>query len=118
MGFEITHSRLKRAGLDYWKYVNVTTYPDSATFFSTLDQEASSWFFTTKAQKLYFDVRFSAQDWLFFGAETKGLPADLLAKAPERCLKIPLLDNRVRSLNLANSVAATLYEALRQIHFS
>ena len=115
MGFEINDKHLKRAGLDYWYLLDITYYDDLSDFFSK--NQGNFYFCTTKAPRAYTAVNFSDGDYLFFGKETKGLPEDLLAKNLERCIRIPMI-SEARSLNLSNSVAVVVYEALRQTGFS
>ncbi len=115
LGFSIGDRYLKRAGLDYWKYVNLKYY-DSLQEFFDLNKEANFFFSTTKAQKSYHEIKYTEDFFILFGKETKGLPETLLKANYEKCLRIPMLDN-MRSLNLSNSVAIILYEALRQDGF-
>lgn len=116
MGFEITDKHLKRAGLDYWHLLDVTYYENIADFFEK-NKNGRFFYSTTKAPKSYTEVEFSDEDFILFGKETKGLPEELLYKDRERCIRIPMIDE-ARSLNLSNSVAIVLYEALRQTGFS
>ncbi len=115
LGFEISDKYLKRAGLDYWQFVDITYYDDLADFFQK-NTGANCYYYTTKGRKRHCDVSFKDGDFLIFGKETKGLPEDLLKQHPEACLRIPMLDE-TRSLNLSNSVAIAVYEALRQNDF-
>lgn len=115
LGFEITDSRLKRAGLDYWKHLNLVRHNNIEEFFAALEEDTPMVFFSKKAEALYFDHRFQAGSCLIFGKETSGLPEDLLEKFSETVYKIPQYDDRVRSLNLANVVTLALYEAIRQL---
>ena len=112
LGFSTDDRQLKRAGLDYWHAVKVH-YHDS--FREVREQFPHSRFFyaTTKAGKLYSDFRFADGDFLVFGKETKGLPDELIEANRDMCMRIPM-SGAVRSLNLSNSVAIVLYEALRQ----
>jgi tRNA (cytidine/uridine-2'-O-)-methyltransferase len=115
LGFSVDDKHLKRAGLDYWDYLDVhyydsfqelrNKYPDNRFFFAT-----------TKAEKTYTDFSFEMSDFLVFGKETAGLPIDLLKANWENCMRIPM-GRHLRSLNLSNSVAVILYEALRQQGF-
>ncbi len=116
MGFEITDKHLKRAGLDYWHLLDVTYYENIAEFFEK-NKNGRFFYSTTKAPKSYTEADFSDEDFILFGKETKGLPEELLYKDRERCIRIPMIDE-ARSLNLSNSVAIVLYEALRQTGFS
>lgn len=115
LGFEITDSRLKRAGLDYWKHLDLVRHKNIEEFFASLEENTPKVFFSKKAEALYFDHRFQAGGYLIFGKETSGLPDDLLEKFSESVCKIPQYDDRVRSLNLANVVTLALYEAIRQL---
>lgn len=115
LGFEISDKRLKRAGLDYWHLLDVRYY-DSLDEFWEKNPEGSFFYATTKAQHRYSDVAFPADAYLMFGRETKGLPEPMLIAHPERCIRIPMRKN-ARSLNLSNSVAVVVYEALRQHEF-
>lgn len=116
MGFEIDDKKLKRAGLDYWHQLDITYYDDFADF---LDKHpgASIYYFSTKAPRSYTEVSYSDEDvYLMFGKETRGLPEELLYANPDRCVRIPMRD-KLRSLNLSNSVAIAVYEVLRQHEF-
>jgi tRNA (cytidine/uridine-2'-O-)-methyltransferase len=114
MGFRIEDSKLKRAGLDYWHMLGVTTHPSLEEFVER-HADDSLWLFTTKAKQLYTSVEYRDGDFLVFGKETAGLPRRILERFPERCVRIPMLDHPdARSLNLSNCVAIGVYEALRQ----
>ena len=115
LGFEVTDKYLKRAGLDYWHLVDISYYD---SFDELQEKYAGSrfFFFTTKGKNRYSDVAFKDGDFLVFGKETKGLPEELLLKNKDTCLRIPMFKD-ARSLNLGNSVAIALYEALRQTNF-
>ena len=115
LGFEISDKQLRRAGLDYWKLVQVHIY-DSLDEFYAAHPQAHCFFFTTKAKKTYSEVKYEAGDFLVFGKETKGLPEELLVEHPETCVRIPMIEES-RSLNLSNSAAIAVYEALRQTGF-
>lgn len=115
LGFEITDRALKRAGLDYWEHVRWKAWPSWGALESA-QPSWQPWLFTTKASRSFWDVEFTAGDWLVFGRETRGLPEDLLALHAERCCTIPMMGGPgARSLNLATAAAIGLYEALRQI---
>ena len=116
LGFEVTDKYLKRAGLDYWKDAEIFYYDSIDEVFEKFPA-ASFYFFTTKARKRHCDASFKEDDFLVFGKETKGLPEELLKLHKESCLRIPMM-GETRSLNLANSVAIALYEALRQQDFA
>ena len=115
LGFDISDKAVKRAGLDYWHLLDVRYY-DSLDEFWEKNPEGSFFYATTKAQHRYSDVAFPADAYLMFGRETKGLPEPMLIAHPERCIRIPMRKN-ARSLNLSNSVAVVVYEALRQHEF-
>ena len=115
LGFHITDRHLKRAGLDYWDFVNVKTYNS----LEELRKEFSCsnfYYLSTKASKKYTKAKFQKGDFLVFGSETRGLPEDIINNELDNSLNIPMIDKR-RSLNLSNSVSIVLYEALRQIEF-
>ncbi|MCG7409805.1 tRNA (uridine(34)/cytosine(34)/5-carboxymethylaminomethyluridine(34)-2'-O)-methyltransferase TrmL [Paenibacillus sp. ACRRX] len=115
LGFNTDDRTLKRAGLDYWHAVNIE-YHDS--FAEVRDRYADSRFFyaTTKADKRYSDFEYVDGDFFVFGKETKGLPEPLLEANRETCIRMPMTD-KVRSLNLSNSAAIIVYEALRQLNY-
>ena len=115
MGFEISDKHLKRAGLDYWHLLDITYYENLDDFFEK-NKNGRFFYSTTKAPKSYTQVKFCDEDYILFGKETKGLPEELLYKDKQRCIRIPMI-NDARSLNLSNSVAIVLYEALRQTDF-
>ena len=112
-GFRLDDKAVRRAGLDYWDEVRVTRHATLAALTRVLT-DSRLIYFTTKAERSYLDWQYSDNDCLVFGRETRGLPVDLLRANWSHCLKIPILNPQVRSLNLANSVAIVLYEALRQ----
>jgi tRNA (cytidine/uridine-2'-O-)-methyltransferase len=114
MGFKIDDSRLKRAGLDYWHGMDIRIHPDFGAFLRNIP--ARFWLFTTKGSRFYHEAVFADNDCLVFGKETAGLPRSIREAYPGRCLRLPMLPE-TRSLNLSNSVAAALYEALRQQGF-
>lgn len=116
LGFEITDKNLKRAGLDYWQYLELHRYRNLDDFFSA-NPDGACYFFSTKARKTYTDVSYSGNVYLFFGREDAGLPESLLAEHYESALRFPMLTG-IRSLNLSNSVAIATYEVLRQWNFS
>lgn len=114
LGFSLDDKQLRRAGLDYWQEVRVTTWESlDALFAATESQHERRFFFTTKAKRPYYTVAFQPGDWLFFGRETKGLPEPLLARHEPQCLTIPMT-NQTRSLNLSVSAAVAIFEAHRQ----
>ena len=116
LGFAIDDKRMKRAGLDYWHLLDVRMYKNLEEFFA---QNPSGRYFyaTTKAPRAYHEAQYHDGDYLMFGKETKGLPEPLLIEHPERCVRIPMREG-ARSLNLSNSVAVIVFEALRQTGFA
>ena len=115
IGFEISDRTLKRAGLDYWHLLDVRYYENIAEFFE-VNKGGTFHFATTKAPKNYAEATFNDGDFILFGKETKGLPEELLKDHQDGCIRIPMI-NDARSLNLSNSVAIIIYEALRQNNF-
>ncbi len=115
LGFSLSDRYLKRAGLDYWNLMTYQVHPDLESFFRAYPG-ARMHFASTKAQHVYTDVTYQDEDFLVFGRETRGLPENLLEKVADRCIRIPMIPD-ARSLNLSNSVAIVLYEALRQQQF-
>lgn len=114
-GFEITDSRLKRAGLDYWEHLDVHYYESSDAFFKD-HQNSKFAFFSSRGKQDFWDLKFEEELFLIFGKESVGLPKVILDKYPEDIYKIPLYSPNVRSLNLANCVGIVAYEGLRQLH--
>jgi tRNA (cytidine/uridine-2'-O-)-methyltransferase len=115
LGFEISDKQLKRAGLDYWKHVEVETYPSLEVFLAKIPPSAQKVFFSTKGEKDFFQHTFQPGAYLFFGSETRGLPQDLIQAHREQTYRIPQYDDRVRSINIANVVSIVTYEAIRQM---
>lgn len=113
LGFKISSSQLKRAGLDYWPRLKWKYYTNWATWKNQCPKENRLWFFSTKGRHSLYDCKFLSGDVLIFGKETSGLKKDILKEHHERTVAIPMA-GPVRSLNLANAVAVALYEALRQ----
>lgn len=111
MGFTVDDKKLKRAGLDYWHFLDITYYESSAEFFEK--NSGPYFFFTTKARQVHSEVDYPDGCYIVFGKETKGLPEELLLANPESCVRIPMA-GEIRSLNLSNSVAIGVYEILRQ----
>ena len=116
LGFKLNEKMLKRAGLDYWDKLDVTVYCDFQDFLER-NPGARIYMATTKARKVYTEVSYEPDCYLMFGKESAGIPEEILVKHPDRCIRIPM-GKDIRSLNLANSVAIVLYEALRQNHFA
>ena len=116
-GFKLDDTRLKRAGMDYWKHVEWHRWPNWTAFRKAVPDGARLWFVESKGPRLYTEVSFAADDYLVFGRETAGLPKMLLQRNPDRWLRIPMFHGQARSLNLSNCVALVLFEALRQQGF-
>ena len=115
LGFSLDDRYLKRAGLDYWHMMQYKVYPDFERLMGEYPN-AVYHFLSTKSSKSYTEVSYGPDDFLVFGCETKGLPESLLSRVYDRCVRIPMMPD-ARSLNLSNSVAIVLYEALRQQGF-
>lgn len=115
LGFKTDDKSLKRAGLDYWKYISVYYY-DNFEDFMKKNPYANCYFLSTKCKEFYSDVTYKGDDFLIFGSETRGLPESILEQHKDRVVKIPMGEN-LRSLNLSNAVAIVLYESLRQNSF-
>ena len=115
LGFRLDEKSIRRAGMDYWEHLEMTRYINYQEF---LDQNpgAKIWFATTKAKQVYSEVSFGPDDYIMFGKESAGIPEEILVANEEHCIRIPMLSS-IRSLNLSNSVAIVLYEALRQNDF-
>ena len=116
LGFKLNEKMLKRAGLDYWDKLDVTVYDDYADFLEK-NPGAKIYMATTKAQKTYCDVSYEDDCYIMFGKESAGIPEEILVDNEETCIRIPMIGD-IRSLNLSNSVAIVLYEALRQHNFA
>lgn len=123
LGFRLNEKELKRAGMDYWEHLDVHRHMNYATFMEYYEQdrafhpEAKIWYCTTKAERSYTDVKIGPEDYLMFGKESAGIPEEILVENRQQCIRIPMLP-QIRSLNLSNSVAIVLYEALRQNGFT
>ncbi len=115
LGFRLNEKEIKRAGMDYWEYLDVTRYVNF-TEFQQKHPDAKIWMATTKAKHIYTEVAFGADDFIMFGKESAGIPEEILVEHEETCIRIPMFPT-IRSLNLSNSVAIVLYEALRQNGF-
>lgn len=117
LGFDISEKAVRRAGLDYWNLVEVFDYENLEDFFRRRPEaERDLWLTTTKAPRSYQEAQFTADSWLFFGKETAGLPLALRERYRDRCVRLPMV-SEARSLNLSNTVAVRVYEALRQNGF-
>lgn len=120
LGFSLSEKQLKRAGMDYWEHLDVRRYINFGDFLEknpALQNGAKLWMATTKAHHVYSDVQIGPDDYIMFGKESAGIPEEILVDYEDTCIRIPMLD-KIRSLNLSNSVAIVLYEALRQNGFA
>ncbi len=115
LGFRLTDSRLRRAGLDYWHAVTVVRHPSLRTFLEGKTRE-TLFFLSKHGAEPYWNAPFGTESHLVFGSETRGLPDWVFEEYPDRIWTIPMENSAVRSLNLSNAVAVVLYEALRQLH--
>ena len=116
LGFKLDEKSLRRAGMDYWKDLDVTTYINYEDFLAK-NPGAKIYMATTKAQKVYTEISYEPDCYIMFGKESAGIPEEILVEHKEDCVRIPMVGD-IRSLNLGNSVAVVLYEALRQNQFS
>jgi tRNA (cytidine/uridine-2'-O-)-methyltransferase len=114
LGFSLDEREVRRAGLDYWEYVDLRLWRDWRTFEEQLPELGEPFFFSTKAPRLYWEADFGERTVLVFGRETGGLPDELLESNAGRTLRIPIDSPHVRSLNLSTTVGIALYEVLRQ----
>jgi tRNA (cytidine/uridine-2'-O-)-methyltransferase len=118
LGFALDDRSLKRAGMDYWHYLEWKCWPSWTEFEKQLPDLARLWFIEGGGPRRYTDVRYAIGDYLVFGRETAGLPKGLLQTNREKWLRIPMFNKESRSLNLSNCAAIVLYEALRQLAFA
>lgn len=116
LGFRLNEKEIKRAGMDYWEHLDVHRYVNFKDFLEK-HPDAKIWMATTKAKHSYTDVEFGENDFIMFGKESAGIPEEILVAYEDTCIRIPMLP-QIRSLNLSNSVAIVLYEALRQQGFA
>lgn len=117
-GFSLDEKQLRRAGLDYWKYVDLKEYDSWDDFVAGENPRDDQLFFlTTKTDKVYFDAPYPSDAYLVFGKETKGLPDSIHQRYQDRMYTMPMGSEHIRSLNLANAATAVIYEALRVIEF-
>ena len=114
-GFRLNEKSIKRAGMDYWEHLDVTRYMNFEEFLEK-NPGAKIYMATTKGQHVYTEVNYEPDCYIMFGKESAGIPEEILVKHPDNCIRIPML-SEIRSLNLSNSVAVVLYEALRQNNF-
>lgn len=115
LGFHLDEKSIKRSGMDYWNQLDLHRYVNYKQF-CEMHPGAKIWMATTKARRSYTDVTFGEDDYIMFGKESAGIPEEILVENEENCIRIPMLP-AIRSLNLSNSVAIVLYEALRQNGF-
>lgn len=115
LGFRLDEKKIRRAGMDYWPLLDVRRYINFEEF-QEKNHGAKIWMATTKAKKVYTEAEFGPDDYIMFGKESAGIPEEILVEHEETCIRIPMLPE-IRSLNLSNSVAVVLYEALRQNGF-
>ncbi|MBQ9141692.1 MAG: tRNA (uridine(34)/cytosine(34)/5-carboxymethylaminomethyluridine(34)-2'-O)-methyltransferase TrmL [Lachnospiraceae bacterium] len=116
LGFRLDEKSIKRAGMDYWQHLEVHRYMNFEEFLEK-NPNAKIWMATTKAKQTYSEVEFGENDFIMFGKESAGIPEEILVDYEDTCIRIPMLPE-IRSLNLSNSVAIVLYEALRQQGFA
>jgi tRNA (cytidine/uridine-2'-O-)-methyltransferase len=116
LGFSLDEKQLKRAGLDYWEYLQLEVH-ESYEELREKYKDSTFYFSTTKAKKIYSEVEMNSGDFIIFGRESLGLPDDIRDSDPDRCIRVPMLETSTRSLNLSNTVAIVAYEALRQKGF-
>lgn len=116
LGFILNDKTLKRAGMDYWKNLDVIRYDDWNDF-KEKNPDAKIYYATTKGKHVHTDVNYEEDCYIMFGPESRGIPEEILVEHPDECVRIPMM-GETRSLNLSNSVAVILYEALRQNNFS
>ena len=116
LGFEVSDKYLKRAGLDYWHFVEIFYYDSIKEVIDKYYDGGNFYFFSTKAKKIHSDAKYKDGDFLVFGKETKGLPEPLLKEHYDECVRLPMREE-TRSLNLSNSVCVGVYEALRQMGY-
>ncbi|WP_452596941.1 tRNA (cytidine(34)-2'-O)-methyltransferase [Pontimicrobium sp. MEBiC01747] len=116
-GFEITDARLKRAGLDYWKHLDIRYYDNTEAFFNK-NKNADMAFLSSHGTKKHWDIPFKDNIFLIFGKESVGLPKSITEQNTDKLYKIPLYSEHIRSLNIANAVSIVVYEGLKQMqHF-
>ena len=117
LAFDIDEKAVRRAGLDYWKFLKLEVHKSIDDFFLTIPAHAQKVFVETRIDRTIYDVKFERGAYLFFGKETTGIPKSLLEKFAGDVASIPMFDDRVRSLNLSNCASIVAYEAIRQIHY-
>jgi tRNA (cytidine/uridine-2'-O-)-methyltransferase len=117
-GFKLDDTQLKRAGMDYWQHLEWRRWANWNAFTESLHTDARLWFIESDGPKRYDEAKFFRNDYLVFGRETAGLPKQLLEQHAARWLRIPMFNDKARSLNLSNCAALVLFEALRQQGFN
>jgi len=116
LGFSLEEKQLKRAGLDYWPYLDLEIHESYEAFIEKY-KGSTFYYSTTKASKLYSEVEYKEGDFIIFGRESSGLPDNVRDNNLEKCMRVPMINSTTRSLNLSNTVAIVTYEALRQLGF-
>lgn len=116
LGFSLDEKHLKRAGLDYWQYLDLEIH-ESYEDFRNKYKEANIYLSTTKRSRIYSDVTFQEGDFIIFGRESSGVPEYIREDIKDNCIRVPMINTTTRSLNLSNSVSIVAYEALRQLGF-
>jgi tRNA (cytidine/uridine-2'-O-)-methyltransferase len=117
LGFDISDKAVKRAGLDYWENLDLKIHPSFGEFLGGVPNPKRMFYFSKKSSRSLFDISFERQDWLVFGKETTGLDESILREVSDQTVRIPMW-GPIRSLNLSNSVAIAIYEAMRQLKIS
>lgn len=115
LGFSLDEKQIKRSGLDYWHLVNLKIW-ESYEEFLEANKNANIYYATTKTKQNYSDIKYSSDDFIMFGPESRGIPEEILNRNKENCITIPMI-KMGRSLNLSNSAVIILYEAFRQLDF-
>lgn len=117
LGFELSDSRVKRSGLDYWKHVNLHVH-ESWEAFLLANPDADMVFMSSHGKNDFYSIKFRPNQFIVFGKESVGLPKELISEYKDKCYKIPLYSDKIRSLNLSNSVGIVVYEGIRQLNLS
>lgn len=116
LGFELSDTKLKRAGLDYWKHIKLKVYKSFDEFLFDVKSEEHFLFFSTHGKKLFWDAPFNENSYLIFGSETKGYPPEFYERYIDKMYRIPMKSEKVRSLNLATSCGIVLYHAIYRLN--
>ena len=116
-GFELNDTRLKRAGLDYWKHISLKVY-DNIDEFYRLNPDKKMVYFSAKGKKSFWSIDFEDDLFLIFGRESSGLPESIIDKQSHKLYKIPLFSKQIRSINLANAVSVVVYEGIRNLGYN